>query len=136
MPSGPWSAAKSTKASAQRRGQRSSPSRRSKRAEPSQSRRASSRESRIPHRRCSAESTQKMPPSDQNAWPPRFFSFSWSTMTARTPRCVASNAATNPASPPPTIITGSTLPAAFVFFEGIARLSRLYLLLLLLFLLL
>ena len=45
---------------------------RSKYALPVQSCQASSRESLIPIRRCSGESTMNSPPNDQNAWPPRF----------------------------------------------------------------
>ncbi|GAW25973.1 putative FAD binding domain-containing protein [Rosellinia necatrix] len=73
----------------------------------------------MPMRRCSAESTQKIPPSDQNAWPPRFCSPSWSTTTARTPRSASSNAATSPASPAPTISTGSGCCGASDMFVSI-----------------
>ena len=54
-------------------------------AEPSQSCSASSRESLIPSRRCSGESTRKSPPSDQNACPPRLARFSWSSTSTRLP---------------------------------------------------
>ena len=73
------SVAKLTNASAHCRGQWSSLSR-SKPAELNQSCRASSRLSLIPTRRCSVELTQKRPPKDQKACPPRLASLSWSTM--------------------------------------------------------
>ncbi|KAK4443328.1 putative FAD binding domain-containing protein [Podospora aff. communis PSN243] len=60
----------------------------------------------MPMRRCSAESTMKMPPRDQKAWPPRLEAFSWSMRTTGTPRCVSSKAATRPARPAPMMRTG------------------------------
>lgn len=112
------SVAKFTKASAHLRGQWSSFSR-SKAAEANQSRMARSRESLMPMRRCSVLSTQKMPPRDQKAWPPRLPAFSWSMMTTGTLFLVSSKAATRPARPPPTMRTGfrSVLEAMMVDFS-------------------
>src|SRR5580692_773907 len=100
-------AAKSTYASAQRRGHSSSG--RSKPAVPSQSCQASSRESWIPMRRCSGLSTKNSPPNDQNAWPPSEASGSWSSSSTLRPASHSSAVATSPARPAPTTITSALL---------------------------
>ena len=82
-----------------------SSSSRSKPAVLAQSRRASSSESLTPSRRCSGESTRKIPPKLQWACPPRFASDSWSSSSTRAPAAVASVAATSPARPAPTTMT-------------------------------
>src|SRR4051812_7149257 len=88
----------------------SSSSGRSNWALPCQSAHASSNESRTRSRRCSGVSTRNSPPNDQNACPPRFAAFSWSTSATDLPRVVSSWAATRPASPcPTTIASASTL---------------------------
>ena len=99
-------AAKSRYASAHRRGHMSSA--RSKPAVVIQSRWASSRESRMPSRRCSGVSTKNSPPSDQNACPPRLCSPSWSSTDTRRPASAASAAATSPARPEPTTMTSAS----------------------------
>src|SRR5215210_1559636 len=63
-------------------------------------------------RRCSGLSTSISPPSDQNAWPPRFVSGSWSTRITRRPASASSAVATRPASPAP-ITTASASIAPF-----------------------
>src|SRR3954466_13422848 len=62
----------------------------------------------MPSRRCSGELTRKSPPNDQNAWPPRLCSPSWSSRMTRLPASAISVAATSPASPPPTTITSAS----------------------------
>src|SRR5215210_3295484 len=69
----------------------------------------------MPSRRCSGELTRKRPPNDQNAWPPRLWSPSWSSRMTRLPASVISVAATNPASPPPTTITSASAIAPSLF---------------------
>ncbi len=101
-------AAKSTYASAHCRAHLSSSSSRSKPAEPSQSCQARSRESLIPSRRCSGESTNIRPPNDQNAWPPSDASGSWSSSNTFLPASASSAVAASPASPAPTTITSAS----------------------------
>src|SRR5438045_8842943 len=62
----------------------------------------------MPSRRCSGELTRKRPPNDQNAWPPRLCSPSWSSRMTRLPASAISVAATRPANPPPTTITSAS----------------------------
>ena len=104
-------AAKSTKASATLRGQKSSG--RSNCAEPSQSCQARSRLSLMPRRRCSGVSTMNRPPSDHQAWPPRKSPPSCSRMTTRLPASASSAAAARPASPAP--MTTASASSAIIF---------------------
>src|SRR5215211_2589233 len=60
-------------------------------------------------RRCSGLSTNITPPSDQNAWPPRLASGSWSSRITRRPASASSAVATRPASPAPTTITSASI---------------------------
>ena len=92
-----------------------SPRRRSGRtpALPRQSVQASSKESLTPIRRCSGLSTRKRPPNDQNACPPRFAAFSWSTRATFLPRLVNSCVATSPARPAPTTMTSAFMPLRY-----------------------
>src|SRR6478672_6252804 len=100
-------AAKSTYASAQRCGHRSSS--RSNCALPIQSERARSWLSLTPIRRCSGVSTRKRPPRLQNACPPRDCSPSWSTRITRRPASATSAAAVSPARPWPTTMTSASM---------------------------
>src|SRR6478752_4704931 len=63
----------------------------------------------MPIRRCSGLSTRNSPPKDQNAWPPRLCSPSWSTSTTRRPASASSAAATRPARPAPTTTTSESM---------------------------
>ena len=63
----------------------------------------------MPIRRCSGVSTRNSPPSDQNAWPPRFCSGSWSTSSTRFPASASSAVATSPARPAPTTMTSASI---------------------------
>src|SRR5829696_1059227 len=60
-------------------------------------------------RRCSGLSTSISPPSDQNAWPPRLPSGSWSSRITRRPASASSAVATRPASPAPTTMTSACI---------------------------
>src|SRR4029079_6212534 len=60
-------------------------------------------------RRCSGLSTNISPPSDQNAWPPRLASGSWSSRITRRPASASSAVATRPASPAPTTMTSASI---------------------------
>src|SRR4051812_14429728 len=60
-------------------------------------------------RRCSGLSTNMSPPSDQNAWPPRLASGSWSSRITRRPASASSAVATRPASPAPTTMTSASI---------------------------
>ena len=60
-------------------------------------------------RRCSGLSTNISPPSDQNAWPPKLASGSWSSRITRRPASASSAAATRPASPAPTTMTSPSI---------------------------
>src|SRR4051794_40382962 len=60
-------------------------------------------------RRCSGLSTSISPPSDQNAWPPRLPSGSWSSRRTRRPASASSAVATRPASPAPTTMTSASI---------------------------
>src|SRR5215210_2501244 len=60
-------------------------------------------------RRCSGLSTSISPPSDQNAWPPRLPSGSWSSRSTRRPASASSAVATRPASPAPTTMTSASI---------------------------
>src|SRR3954469_21690704 len=60
-------------------------------------------------RRCSGLSTNIRPPSDQNAWPPRPASGSWSSTITRRPASASSAVATRPASPAPTTTTSASI---------------------------
>ena len=63
-------------------------------------------------RRCSGLSTNISPPSDQNAWPPRELSGSWSTSSTFLPASASSAVATRPARPAPTTITSASTQAS------------------------
>src|SRR5215210_2948972 len=65
-------------------------------------------------RRCSGLSTSISPPSDQNAWPPRFVSGSWSSRITRRPASASSAIATRPASPAPTTMTSVSISGGSV----------------------
>src|SRR4051794_30797119 len=60
-------------------------------------------------RRCSGLSTSISPPSDQNAWPPKLASGSWSRTITRRPASASSAVATRPASPAPTTMTSASI---------------------------
>src|SRR3954447_16793486 len=60
-------------------------------------------------RRCSGLSTNMSPPSDQNAWPPKLASGSWSSRITRRPASASSAVATSPASPAPTTRTSASI---------------------------
>ena len=60
-------------------------------------------------RRCSGLSTNISPPSDQNAWPPKLASGSWSSRITRRPASASSAVATRPASPAPTTMTSASI---------------------------
>src|SRR3954462_9837211 len=64
-------------------------------------------------RRCSGLSTSISPPSDQNAWPPKDASGSWSTSTTRRPASASSAVATRPASPAPTTMASASIAAFY-----------------------
>ena len=104
-------AAKSTYASAQRRGHRSSS--RSNCALPIQSESARSWLSWTPIRRCSGVSTRNSPPRLQKAWPPSDCSGSWSSSTTRRPASATSAAAASPARPWPTTMTSVSMPGDY-----------------------
>src|SRR4051794_28018992 len=63
-------------------------------------------------RRCSGLSTRNRPPKDQNAWPPKEASGSWSSSRTRRPASASSAVATRPASPAPTTITSASVIGA------------------------
>src|SRR3954451_1348036 len=60
-------------------------------------------------RRCSGLSTNISPPSDQNAWPPKLASGSWSRRITRRPASASAAVATRPASPAPTTMTSASI---------------------------
>src|SRR3954454_12672009 len=60
-------------------------------------------------RRCSGLSTNISPTSDQNAWPPKVASGSWSSRITRRPASASSAVATRPASPAPTTTTSASI---------------------------
>ena len=64
----------------------------------------------MPIRRCSGVSTRNSPPSDQNAWPPRLCSGSWSSRSTFLPASASSAVATRPARPAPTTMTSASMP--------------------------
>src|SRR4051794_41150008 len=66
-------------------------------------------------RRCSGLSTNISPPSDQNAWPPRLASGSWSSRITRRPASASSAVATRPASPAPTTMTSASIRRGSLF---------------------
>src|SRR3954451_15120499 len=65
-------------------------------------------------RRCSGLSTNISPPSDQNAWPPKLASGSWSRRITRRPASASSAVATRPASPAPTTMTSASIPGGLL----------------------
>src|SRR6476469_1515404 len=58
-------------------------------------------------RRCSGLSTRNRPPKDQNAWPPKEASGSWSTTITWRPASASSAVATRPARPAPITMTSA-----------------------------
>src|SRR6266849_1066426 len=63
----------------------------------------------MPIRRCSGVPTRNRPPNDQNAWPPRFDSGSWSSRSTRRPALASSAVAVSPASPAPITIASASI---------------------------
>src|SRR5215212_7832627 len=68
-------------------------------------------------RRCSGLSTSISPPSDQNAWPPRLPSGSWSSRITRRPASASSAVATRPASPAPTTMASASISGGNLLFH-------------------
>src|SRR3954464_2995464 len=56
------------------------------------------------------------PPSDQNAWPPKEASGSWSSRITRRPASASSAVATRPASPAPTTMTSASIRGGSLLF--------------------
>src|SRR4051794_8546646 len=72
-------------------------------------------------RRCSGLSTNIRPPSDQNAWPPKLASGSWSTTITRRPASASSAVATRPASPAPTTMTSASIRGGLLHPEDLGE---------------
>src|SRR3954469_25858933 len=69
-------------------------------------------------RRCSGLFTSMSPPSDQNAWPPKEASGSWSTRITRRPASASSAVATRPASPAPATMTSASIRGGGLLFHA------------------
>jgi len=102
-----------------------SPSSRSQPADPCQSCQARSSESFTPRRRCMGLSTRKIPPKDQNAWPPRLRAFSCSTIATLLPARTSSLLATSPARPAPMMMTSVSMTGSAPLSAGPGRTGRL-----------